>query len=210
MQYPKNELRQKILEAAREEFLHKGYHKSSLRRIASLSGMTTGGIYTYFNSKASLFEAIVSNAVLKWKSHYEFFISLSGIDNYTEGSFTFERNDVPRFNHYHFLVKFVNLYREELYLIFFRSVGTLYENFQEELLNTSLEEGRKRINQILMDQRHESQPVSDFFLRNLINFNINLIREMLLKELSLDDMLSYEKEFARFFFHGWAAMLENK
>lgn len=51
---------EKILYFGKQEFLHKGFQKASLRSIASAAGMTTGAIYTYFKDKNALFEAIVA------------------------------------------------------------------------------------------------------------------------------------------------------
>ncbi len=50
---------ERILKAAREEFLNKGYHFASLRNIAKNACVTTGSLYWYFSSKEKLFAAIV-------------------------------------------------------------------------------------------------------------------------------------------------------
>ncbi|HWQ50411.1 MAG TPA: TetR/AcrR family transcriptional regulator [Terriglobales bacterium] len=52
--------REKLLFFGKQEFLHKGFQKASLRGIASAAGLTTGAIYTCFADKNALFEAIVS------------------------------------------------------------------------------------------------------------------------------------------------------
>ena len=49
----------KVLEAAREEFLEVGYPKASLRRICAQAGVTTGTIYSRFGGKDELFEAVI-------------------------------------------------------------------------------------------------------------------------------------------------------
>jgi AcrR family transcriptional regulator len=48
-----------IHEAAKAEFLQKGYKDASLRNIVKSVGMTTGAFYGYYKSKEELFEAIV-------------------------------------------------------------------------------------------------------------------------------------------------------
>lgn len=48
-----------ILEAARSEFLEKGYQGASLREIAKRAGVTTGALYGYFAGKSKLFAALV-------------------------------------------------------------------------------------------------------------------------------------------------------
>lgn len=62
MQTLKDEVKNKILEAAQEEFLVDGYMNSSLRTIAAQAGITIGNIYSYFSSKEDLFDTVVSPA----------------------------------------------------------------------------------------------------------------------------------------------------
>lgn len=51
--------RQKILDAARREFLAMGYEKASLRRMAEAVGISATAIYRHFEDKESLFTALV-------------------------------------------------------------------------------------------------------------------------------------------------------
>ena len=49
----------RIHQAAKTEFLQKGYKDASLRNIVKSVGMTTGAFYGYYKSKEKLFEALV-------------------------------------------------------------------------------------------------------------------------------------------------------
>jgi AcrR family transcriptional regulator len=62
LQILKDEVKNKIIEAAVEEFLVNGYANSSLRTIAAQAGITIGNIYSYFSSKDDLFETVVAPA----------------------------------------------------------------------------------------------------------------------------------------------------
>ena len=59
MQTKKNEVKELILQAAKAEFLEKGFEKASLRSIAAAAGVTKGNIYTYFENKGELYTALV-------------------------------------------------------------------------------------------------------------------------------------------------------
>ena len=48
-----------ILQAAKAEFLEKGYEAASLRKIAAQAGVTIGAIYTRYPTKDQLFCALV-------------------------------------------------------------------------------------------------------------------------------------------------------
>lgn len=56
----KSEKRQAAVAAAVEVFLEHGYDRSSLQQIASRAGVSTATLFKRFPTKASLFEAIVS------------------------------------------------------------------------------------------------------------------------------------------------------
>ena len=52
-------LDEKITEAARAEFLDKGFRGASLQKIAARAGLTTGALYTRYKSKDELFCSLV-------------------------------------------------------------------------------------------------------------------------------------------------------
>ena len=62
----------KLLIAARKEFLAKGYERSSLRVMSKDAGFTAGLIYSYFKNKDDLFNTVVGQGErsLKWASEY--------------------------------------------------------------------------------------------------------------------------------------------
>ena len=63
MQVKKEELRQQILEAAKQEFLDKGYENSSLRVIAKKAHTTMGNIYHYYANKEALLTALLDPVI---------------------------------------------------------------------------------------------------------------------------------------------------
>ena len=61
--------RERILRAAEEEFLEKGFEKASLRNISRNAGVTTGSLYWHFQNKEELFEALTGE-------HYRFLMNM--------------------------------------------------------------------------------------------------------------------------------------
>lgn len=59
MEKTESAVRSRLLEAGKEEFRNKGFLKASLRSICRKADVTTGALYFFFESKASLFEEIV-------------------------------------------------------------------------------------------------------------------------------------------------------
>jgi len=56
MQYLKEDIRDKIIDAALEEFVVKDYSGASMRSIAENADITVGNIYRYFKSKEDLLD----------------------------------------------------------------------------------------------------------------------------------------------------------
>ncbi|MBU1220293.1 TetR/AcrR family transcriptional regulator [Myxococcota bacterium] len=52
-----------ILEAAKLEFIEKGYNDSSLNRIIEKAGISKGAMYYYFNDKNDLLGTVLENAI---------------------------------------------------------------------------------------------------------------------------------------------------
>lgn len=51
--------REKILDAAKREFLEKGFAGTNVRAVAQRAGVTTGALYNLFKNKDGIFEALV-------------------------------------------------------------------------------------------------------------------------------------------------------
>ena len=54
-------LDEKIVKAAKEEFLQHGFSKASLRQIAKNAGLSTGALYTRYENKDELFASLVKD-----------------------------------------------------------------------------------------------------------------------------------------------------
>ena len=55
--------RQAVVEAARQQFEHHGYHGSSLDGIAEKAGFSKGAVYSRFDSKDDLFLAVLADHI---------------------------------------------------------------------------------------------------------------------------------------------------
>ena len=57
----KQQTREKVLRAAREMFIERGYEGATIRDIARAAGMSTGAVFASFADKPELFDAILSD-----------------------------------------------------------------------------------------------------------------------------------------------------
>ncbi len=71
----KDDVKERIVDAAKSEFLESGYEKASMRSIAGKSKLTVGNLYHYFKNKEELNSFIVGPALEKIQ---ELVLRLSG------------------------------------------------------------------------------------------------------------------------------------
>ncbi len=125
--YEKREL---LINAAKDEFLEKGYNKASLRSICAKAGVTTGALYFFFENKADLFSAIVDGPINELKdlliNHFK--------DEYVEWS-NIESIDELDLDHEDVSNAFAEcIYRNyDCYMILLTGAeNTIYENLVDE------------------------------------------------------------------------------
>ena len=71
MQYLKREIRDRILQAAVEEFKEHGFSDASIRNIANNAEISLGNVYRYFSNKESLYFAVIDPFMDSVKSAVE-------------------------------------------------------------------------------------------------------------------------------------------
>ena len=69
----KTESHERLLEAAKKEFMEYGFQDASMRRIADNAGITVSGIYKHFKDKEEMFAALVEDDLNALMSQYDNF-----------------------------------------------------------------------------------------------------------------------------------------
>ena len=64
-------LDEKIIKAAKEEFMQYGFQKASLHKIAQNAGLTTGALYTRYKNKDALFCSLMANVMEAFRTNAE-------------------------------------------------------------------------------------------------------------------------------------------
>lgn len=132
---PLNEaLADRILAAAKAEFLQKGFRRASVRGIAASAGVTTGALYRYYANKEALFEALVAAPADELYQRYKAFIeaiSERGLSEqlaYVSGMMNASEDEESGFRY---------IYRnyDAFKLIACCAAGTKYEEYAERLVD---------------------------------------------------------------------------
>ena len=122
MQYLKDEIKNRILCAALNEFDEKGFINASMRKIAKNAGIATGNIYHYFTGKDELFHVIM----LPVAEHFTALIS---------GQFKADANNTPVLaDIVENVMNFYDKYSREFMILLDKSEGSAYQDVKANLI----------------------------------------------------------------------------
>ena len=127
---------QRVLEAAKKEFLENGFEGASIRTIGENAGMTSAGLYRHCKDKEDLFNQIVAPLLQEMNKRFSEHkkISYDAIkicEHYKEA---FDTGEIKIF------LDLSKEYQDELKLLLCKSTGTRYENFINDLVDIQQKE----------------------------------------------------------------------
>ena len=129
VEYKKREL---LIEAAKKEFLEKGYNGASLRSICAKAGVTTGALYFFFENKEQLFSAIVDEPLAGLKKLlFEHFRQDS---EYMSGIASTAEIELDHSSESDMFIDHIYDHRDSFILLLNSSENTVYENCVDEFV----------------------------------------------------------------------------
>lgn len=132
MQYLKDEVRNRIMTAALQEFKEKGYLDASMRKIASEAGVALGNVYRYFKNKEELFNELMEPVYILFmselKKHMDNASAVYAIDALELVADQF--------------IKILKEYSTQFLILVDKSQGTKFAHTREQLIE-HIEEGLK-------------------------------------------------------------------
>lgn len=131
MQYQKEDVRNRIVDAAKTEFLRVGFYRASMLQISNRAHVPIGNLYRYFASKASLFDAIVGTAKERIIEGLESGMgALKVVDNNPPVFTTKALLDTATVN----FLELAKNYQKELILLLQKSGGSEHDGFMEDII----------------------------------------------------------------------------
>ncbi|MCU9533681.1 TetR/AcrR family transcriptional regulator [Streptococcus sp. CSL10205-OR2] len=174
-----------ILESAREEFTKHGFEKASIRVIAKNAGVTPGAIYKHFDSKETIFKAIVSPVLDQfYKKTQELTqraleaIQLDDFSGFQEIA-TKDNKDLLDDIYQNFAI---------FNLLFNASQGTHYDSIQHEIVNFEVAEAKK-IMSALREKKIPIKPFNDRELHILYTMVLTPLFEIITHQYPYEDAL---------------------
>lgn len=193
-------LDEKIIAAARDEFLEKGYMGASLRKIAERAGVTVGAIQTRYKSKDELFADVlkplladIETAFTEIKSDY---YAAFGTDilKGLKMSMKYESEMIFRliFAHY-----------EQAMLLFYGSAGSALEHYFDVLVQKKIEES------IIFFQKAGYGAIDEKLLGMLISVQFVTYKRLIIDCTDKESAEKYMSELMIYHFGGWAALFDT-
>lgn len=203
MQTEESRTLEKILEAAKEEFLEKGFQKASLRNIVKMAGVTTGAFYRYYSSKEALFAALVephATAVMgKYMQTLNDFEELSGeeqtaqMGNASGGCIAW-------------ILDYVYEHYDEFRLLICCADGTSYENFVHNMVEVEVESTYKYI-EVLRAMGHPVSDIDKQLCHMVASGMFSGMFEMIVHNMSKEEAVRCVGQLRQFYTAGWEKLM---
>ena len=188
---------EKIVAAARKEFLTYGFTDASMRRIAAAAGMSASGLYKHFASKEEMFSALVEPA-------YQGLLALFRQEAGDQEQFigTGDLSVWETSNDARLAVSYIYDHLDAFRLIICKSQGTKYESFLHDL--AVLEEKMTLFfMEMLKKQGVKLNEFSEKELHLLTTTNVNAIFQTVEHDLTREEAIHYADTLDRFFTKAW-------
>ena len=197
-------LSEKLLFAAKQEFLEKGYSNASLRTIAQNADMTTGAIYRRYPDKTALFDALVAETedgfLELFTSAQDHFFDLIEEEN-TKTSYDLTQT------YLHTMVNYVYDHLEDFKLILCHSTGSKYEDFLHRLIE--LETQRKNEYYEMLRQKGKLVGyIHPDVTHMLVSAYFTSLFEVVKHDFKREDALSHIAQIAKFFSSGFQSLIQ--
>ena len=193
MQTLKSDIRNRILSAAKEQFMQRGYLKTSMREIADAVDVGVGNLYNYFENKDELFCVIlrpVSDALERMLQEHH---GAKGADIMLICSEEYLKSAVDEY------ISLINKHGELMKILLFHSQGS-YTNRSTEIVKTWFAEMKEKHPEI-------NVVVSDFMIHLQAVWMFTLFEEMLKHAIDSKEMEYIVHEYILFEIQGWRALL---
>ena len=188
---------EKIIAAAKKEFLTYGFTDASMRHIAEEAGMSASGLYKHFAGKEEMFSALVEPA---YQGLLALFRQEAGDQEQVIGtgdvSIWETGQDAKR------AVAYIYDHLDAFRLIVCKSQGTKYENTLHDLAVLE-EELTLSFMEVLKKQGVKLNDFSEKELHLLTTSNVNAVFQTVEHDFTRDEAMHYADTLDRFFSKGW-------
>ncbi|MCT4618707.1 MAG: TetR/AcrR family transcriptional regulator [Marinisporobacter sp.] len=202
VQYKKDEIKEKIDQAALRVFAKKGYRDSKISDIAKKAGISVGNIYRYYKSKDDIFYTVVPERFIE--TIRSLLVEKVSAIKEKKLKFIEDSNEFWLFNNefIHFMVN----NRERMLIVFHNNKGTKYENAKDEVIQfimTTVRDGyRVQYNQFIDVNK------DDFAMKIIYENLMHMILRILEEAKTVEEVMKYLKSINIYHMFGITGILK--
>ena len=202
MQTLKDDIRQRIVAVAREEFIAHGARSTSIRTVARRAGIAAGNVYNYFRSKDELFCEVL-RPLLKRLRRYS--VAQRGAAPLHRGVRRTRFSErIHRRNEAN-----GELYRPELRLLLFNAEGTSLAGYKERIADHQLKAGTEYLRLMKARYPHINIDISPFFLHIASSMWVNIFCELVEhEEYDESEVNRALEQYAAYSMAGWRELMK--
>jgi len=165
MQVLKEKIKEKIIEAAINDFVEKGFDQALMRTIAKNAGISVSNLYNYFKNKKDLFYSISDPFYYHLKNLLNHFFEHDANEDYKNKQFLTQFAGLTA----KALGELIKINRNEFLLIMDRSEGTKYEKYKNRVILILEEHFQEHLK---LAKKKKQDFVKDSFIMHIIAKNL--------------------------------------
>ena len=197
----KTQSHNRIVEAAKKEFLEYGFTDASLRRIASGADIQVSGLYKHFSSKEEMFASLIDpviDGLMKCMNGIEDDY-LSELDRVESEGLWDNQSETVR------AMAFIYDHFDEFKLLICKSQGTRYENFSHELAEIE-EAATIRYMEELKNHNISVKEVDMKEFHLLVTASNEAIFQAVIHDFTREEAMHYAQTLELFYLPAWKAL----
>lgn len=168
MQILKDEIKDKIIQIAAQEFQEKGFQFASTREIVKKAQISKGNLYNYFQSKEDLFYTITT------PFYHQFNFFLEQICSHeVEENFALENVELLSKS----IAEFIKDHRNEFIIIMDKSEGTKYAGYKEETIAALYKHFAKNLKQEYKKILDSKTSIMHIIARNFLEALLTIAKD---------------------------------
>lgn len=191
----------KIIDAAFNEFLKKGYRDASLREIAKIAGVTVGAIQIRYKSKDELFTCLLTSFLEEIKIAFE----NTKIDYFSKSDKEFlTKLELSMKNESNLIIHLIFDHYEEAVLLLCKSDGSSLENYFDTIIQKKIKES------IFFFESMDHKIIDENLLRFLISMQFDCYRRIVNECNDCKAAEKYMNDLMTYHLGGWKFLFESK
>lgn len=202
-QIKKEEVRDRLYFAAKNEFLKVGFQQASLRTIAKAAKVSLANVYSYHPNKDALFSAVVAELKADLDQLTE------GFRNYrpTEAELDPLELEIARAKK---AAEYIHKRATDFHLLFNQATGSSLENYSEELVAGYVANCKSFLKFLKESGFTIAEVPSDFFFAAVARMFISALKEVVKNQNTKASIQKYADELTRYNSYGFRGISSTK